>query len=349
MIALTELHWPMEVVTAGVAQAGAPGRRRQARARAATFPRMKTSETAGYHEPVLLAETIEALQPAPGRVIIDGTLGGGGHAAALLAAGARVIGFDQDPEAIGFASQRLAPFADRFLAVQTSFGKAGAVLDSLRVESIDGALLDLGVSSRQLSEAGRGFSFLRDGPLDMRMDPDLPTTAADLVNSMASEQLEELFRTLGEEPAARRIAVRIVRQREIKPLATTLELAGIVERVVARRGKTHPATRVFQALRMAVNDETGVLQRGLEQLSGRLATGGRFAVITFHSIEDRIVKRHFAERSTEWVDRPEWVEPRRNPQLLFKRITRKAITARADEKRLNPRSRSAHLRVVEKL
>jgi 16S rRNA (cytosine1402-N4)-methyltransferase len=302
-----------------------------------------------YHEPVLLAETLAALIPGPGRVILDATVGGGGHTDALLRAGARVIGFDQDPEAIAHVTKRFAAAGGQFTAVQTNFAMAATALDALGIKWIDGALLDLGLSSHQLAAAERGFSFLHDGPLDMRMDPSAPTTAADLVNSLPQEELESLFRIHGEEPATRRIAGHLVRVRADKLFTTTRQLAEAVERVVPRRGKIHPATRVFQALRIAVNHELEALEQGLEQLSVRLARGGRFAVISFHSLEDRLVKNFFAHRSKEWIDRREWTEPRRNPDFMFRRITRKAVAPGEIEQRANARSRSAKLRVVEKL
>ena len=302
-----------------------------------------------YHESVLLAETVERLAPAPGKVIVDGTLGGGGHSAALLAFGARVIALDQDPEAIAFAEKRLLEFGDRFRAVYGSFAKAGDLLDSLGIVTVDGALLDLGVSSRQLDTPERGFSFMRNGPLDMRMDPANPISAADLVNTAGGEQLERMFRTYGEEPAARKIAARLVRDRLVRPFKTTLDLAESVESVVPRRGRTHPATRVFQALRIVVNRELEALALGLEQFSQRLAPGGRFAVITFHSLEDRIVKVFFKERCAEFIDRPEWPAPRPNPLHIFKAITGKPVVASDAEQRANPRSRSAKLRVVERI
>lgn len=302
-----------------------------------------------YHEPVLLAESIARLLPAPGKLIVDATLGGGGHAAALLAAGARVIGLDADADAIGFSTTRLSDAGKNFRAVRSNFAAAGEVLDTLGIAQIDGALLDLGLSSHQLDEPSRGFSFQADGPLDMRMDSRAPLTAADLVNTSSGEQLERIFRQFGEEPAARRIAVRLVRERIARPFTTTLQLAAAVESVVPRRGRIHPATKTFQALRIAVNRELEVLQTGLEQLSARLAPGGRLAVLSFHSLEDRLVKTYFKSRCTEWLDRPEWPAPRRNPECIFKAVTRKAVVASAAEQRANPRARSAKLRVVEKL
>lgn len=318
-------------------------------------PRVKTKRTTlkpgayEYHESVLLAETVELLAPAPGRVIVDGTLGGGGHAAALLAAGARVIGLDQDPEALAFAGKNLAQTGGDFQAVRGSFAKIGEVLDRLGIDKIDGALLDLGVSSRQLDAPERGFSFMRDGPLDMRMDPANPISAADLVNTMGGEQLERIFRTYGEEPAARKVAARLVRDRLVRPFTTTLQLAESVESVIPRRGRAHPATRIFQALRIAVNRELDVLAEGLEQITRRLAPGGRFAIITFHSLEDRIVKTFFKARTAEFIDRPEWPAARPNPLHLFKAITGKPVIASEAEQRANPRSRSAKLRVVERI
>lgn len=302
-----------------------------------------------YHEAVLLAETVSRLAPAPGRVILDGTIGGGGHAAALLAAGAKVIGLDQDAEALEYAARRLAEHGDRFSLEHSSFAEAGEVLDAMGIGQIDGALLDLGVSSRHLDAAERGFSFMREGPLDMRMDTRGLTTAADLVNTLSGEELERIFRQFGEEPAARRIAARITRERMAKPITTTLDLARLVEAVVPRHGRSHPATRVFQALRIAVNRELDVLAEGLAQISARLAQGGRFAVITFHSLEDRIVKDFFKSRSAPMLDRPEWPAARPNPDCIFRKITGKPVVTSAAEQRANPRSRSAKLRVVERL
>lgn len=302
-----------------------------------------------YHRPVLVAEVVKWLAPAPGKFFVDGTLGGGGHSAALLAAGARVLGLDQDREAIAAATERLAAAGGDFRAVRSNFSRVDEVLDTLGIGQIDGALLDLGVSSHQLDEPSRGFSFQADGALDMRMDDRQPRTAADLVNTLEAGELERIFRTFGEEPAARRIAARIVRDRMVRPFSTTLQLAAAVESVVPRHGRTHPATRVFQALRIAVNGEMEALETGLEKFAARLAPGGRLGVISFHSIEDRLVKQTFRHWSTEWLDRPEWPAPRPNPDCVFKLITRKAITASAAELQANPRARSAKLRVVEKL
>jgi 16S rRNA (cytosine1402-N4)-methyltransferase len=295
------------------------------------------------------SEVLEAYVPAEGRLVVDCTLGGGGHSELLLEAGASVIGIDQDPDAIAFASKRLARFGDRYRAVRANFSQVGQVLGGLGLAFADGFLLDLGVSSHQLDTPERGFSFRFDGPLDMRMSPELTVTAADWVNTASSDQLERMFREYGEEPQARRIARGLVKERAVRPFRTTLDLAEGVERVVPRRGRTHPATQVFQALRIAVNRELEVLEQTLAQLGGLLADGGRLAVITFHSLEDRIVKQVFQRCSTPTIDRPEWPAPRRNPDCIYRKLTGKPVVAGAAEQRSNPRSRSAKLRVVERL
>ena len=230
-----------------------------------------------------------------------------------------------------------------------NFRHAGSVLDELGIRSIGGALLDLGVSSCQLENAARGFSFVRNGPLDMRMDPRAKLTAAKVVNEYGEEQLTQLFRELGEEPAARRIASLIVKMRKTSPFRETLPLARAIEKLVGRHGRHHPATQVFQALRMEVNDELGALEQALPVLTARLASGGRIGVITFHSLEDRIVKNFFRDRSREWLDKPEWPEPRRNPDYDLTLVTPKPEEPSDEEQRANPRSRSAKLRVAEKI
>ncbi len=321
--------------------------------RFATGPLLITEEAQDmedftYHRPVLAAEAIELLAPHPGSLILDGTCGGGGHTEAILRTGADVLALDQDPEALEFARARLTNFGDRVILRHANFREAGRILDQLGIKQIGGAILDLGVSSRQLENAERGFSLMRNGPLDMRMDPRRELTAAEVVNSYTEEELTRIFRVLGEEPAARRIASQIVKLRKETPIRETLALAKTVEKIVARHGRRHPATQVFQALRMEVNDELGVLAEGLAALTSRLEPGSRLAVITFHSLEDRIVKNFFRERSREWLDRPEWPEPRRNPEFGLKLITSKPIEPDAVEQRANPRSRSAKLRVAER-
>jgi 16S rRNA (cytosine1402-N4)-methyltransferase len=322
--------------------------------RFATGPRLIEEEAQDmeefiYHRPVLAAETVGLLAPQPGSVIVDGTCGGGGHSEALLRAGAELLALDQDPDALAFASARLKNFGSRVTLRQANFREAGRVLDELGIAQIGGALLDLGVSSRQLENAARGFSLVRNGPLDMRMDPRRELTAAEVVNSYTEEELTKIFRELGEEPAARRIASQIVKLRKEVPFRETLTLAKAIEKTVGRHGRRHPATQVFQALRMEVNDELGALEEGLLALTNRLEAGGRIAVITFHSLEDRIVKNFFRDRSREWLDRPEWPEPRPNPDFSLRLITPKPIEPDAVEQRANPRARSARLRVAERI
>ncbi|MEP6809204.1 MAG: 16S rRNA (cytosine(1402)-N(4))-methyltransferase RsmH [Chthoniobacterales bacterium] len=302
-----------------------------------------------YHRPVLAAEVVELLAPRPGALVVDGTCGGGGHAEAILQTGADILGLDQDPDAIAYAGERLAQFGGRVTLRQANFREAGSVLDELGITRIGGALLDLGVSSRQLENADRGFSLMRNGPLDMRMDPRRELTAADVINGYGEEELTQLFRDLGEEPAARRIASQLVKQRKTEPFRETVQLARAVEKIVWRHGRRHPATQVFQALRMEVNDELAALEAGLHALTARLESGARIAVITFHSLEDRIVKNFFRDRSRAFLDRPEWPEPRPNPDYQFKPVTSKPIEPGADEQRLNSRSRSAKLRVAERI
>jgi 16S rRNA (cytosine1402-N4)-methyltransferase len=302
-----------------------------------------------YHRPVLVSESVELLAPRAGSVVVDGTCGGGGHTAEILRTGADVVALDQDPDAIEFAREKLAEFGGRVTVVQANFREAGKVLDELGVVGIGGALLDLGVSSRQLENASRGFSVMRQGPLDMRMDPRRELTAATVVNSYSEEDLTRIFRELGEEPAARRIASQLVKLRKVTPFQDTMQLAKAIEKIVWRHGRRHPATQVFQALRMEVNDELGALEEGLRALTKRLEPGARFAVITFHSLEDRIVKNFFRDRSREWLDRPEWPEPRPNPDFVFRLVTDKPVEPGENEQRNNPRSRSAKLRVAEKI
>ena len=302
-----------------------------------------------YHRPVLMREAVELLAPRAGALVVDATCGGGGHSAEILRTGADVLALDQDPDAIEFAAEKLAPFGGRVTLRQANFRDAGAVLDELGIVGIGGALLDLGVSSRQLENGSRGFSVMRQGPLDMRMDPRRELTAATVINSYSEEALTRLFRELGEEPAARRIASQLVKLRKASPFQETMQLTKAIEKIVWRHGRRHPATQVFQALRMEVNDELGALEEGLRVLTKRLESGARLAVITFHSLEDRIVKNFFRDRSREWLDRPEWPEPRRNPDFALRLITSKPVEPGENEQRVNPRSRSAKLRAAEKI
>ena len=302
-----------------------------------------------YHYPVLVHEVVALLAPEPGFLIVDATCGGGGHTEALLETGANLIALDQDPDAIRHVTEHLSRFGRRIVVRQANFRHTDKVLDELGIDAINGTLLDLGVSSRQLENAERGFSLLHNGPLDMRMDPRNRLTAATIVNEYSTEQLTRLFRELGEEPAARRIASLIVKMRKTAPFHETLPLARAIEKAVGRHGRLHPATQVFQALRMEVNDELGALQEGLGVLTARLQTGGRIAVISFHSLEDRMVKDFFRHHSREWLDKAEWPAPQRNPDYDLKLITAKPVVPTQEEQRANPRSRSAKLRVAEKI
>ncbi len=304
------------------------------------------------HRPVMVAEVLAALRPRPGGRYVDGTLGGAGHAAAILAASSPtgwLYGCDRDGAAVEAAERRLAPFAGRFAIRQANFAD---LADWVPPGSCDGVLLDLGVSSPQLDVAERGFSFQQAGPLDMRMDRRQRRTAAELVNQASAEELAKIFWELGGEPQARRLARAIVQRRQRGAFETTLQLADLIAGAVPQRGrKTHPATRVFQALRLAVNDELGSLAKGLAGAVAVLKPGGRLAVITFHSLEDRLMKDFGRARTRDYtftggVDVPELREPRA-PEL--KLVTRKAIRPSAAEVAANPRSRSAQLRLMERV
>jgi 16S rRNA (cytosine1402-N4)-methyltransferase len=300
----------------------------------------------------MVAQVLEALQPKSGGRYVDGTLGGGGHAEAVLRASAPdgfLYGSDRDRMAVAAATERLKGFSGRFEIRQGPFS---GLADWVPEASCDGALLDLGVSSPQLDLAERGFSFQKDGPLDMRMDRDQPRSAADLVNGLSVEELGRIFWELGEERQARRIARAIGTDRQVRPIETTGQLAALVERVAPRGGqRLHPATRVFQALRMAVNDELGELKLGLVAVWKLVKPGGRLAVITFHSLEDRMVKQFGRELAQDYkikgfVDVPLLRQPAA-PQSRW--VSRKPIQPLPEEVAENPRARSAHLRVMEKL
>ena len=301
------------------------------------------------HVTVLAREAVEALQPSEGKVIVDATLGGGGHSELLLEAGANVWGIDRDPVARAAARGRLARYGERLHIVAGNFGNIRQMLSERGVQEVDGVLADIGVSSPQVDTPERGFSFRADGPLDMRMDPMQERTAADIVNEADEGELAEILWQYGEERSARAIARRIVQQRKKSPIRSTMELAKLISTVLPRKGKLHPATRSFQALRIAVNDELGELQRLLEGGYELLCRGGRMAVVTFHSLEDRAVKQFFAQVTTKELDRPEWAEPRPNPAYGAKLITRKPIRPGKQELTANARARSAKLRVIEKI
>lgn len=313
------------------------------------------STTPVGHEPVMLAEVIAALQPRPGGRYLDGTFGGGGHTAATLAASAPdgvVLAIDADPAAIARA-QELAARPDvgtRLIAVHGNFVDLARIAADRGIDAVDGVLLDLGLSSFQLDDPSRGFAFRFDGPLDMRFDPTTGTPASELVNALPADELASLIWRFGDEQKSRRISAAIERERSREPIETTGRLAAIVERAVGgRRGSdTHPATRTFQALRIAVNDELGILDRALADAVGLLRPGGRLAVIAFHSLEDRIVKQFMKLESSSCICPPE--QPvctcAHQPRL---RMLGKAMRAGPEEVRRNPRARSAVLRVVERL
>jgi len=304
------------------------------------------------HRPVLLRETVELLAPDPGKLFLDGTLGGGGHAEALLEAGARVIGLDRDPRALEAASARLGRYGDRFVAEHADFRDAAAVLERRGISGVDGALVDLGVSSAQLDDAGRGFSFQRAGPLDMRMDPTRGAPLSERLASWDEKELGAIVRDLGEERFARPIARRIVAESRRGALTDTAKLAETVASAIPRKAwprGIHPATRTFQALRIAVNDELGALADFLAALPRIVSRGGRAAAIAFHSLEDRMVKQSFARLATGCICPPDLPVCACGRTAEFRLLTRKAVKASETEEAENPRSRSARLRAVEKL
>ena len=304
------------------------------------------------HIPVLFDDVLERLQPRPSGRYIDGTLGAGGHAAGILEASApdgQMLAFDLDPEAIAFARQRLERFGDRVTYVHASYADMGQVAPAHNFINVDGILLDLGLSSRQLEAADRGFSFMREGPLDMRFDPTQQATAAELVNNLPVESLAGIFWRYGEERNSRRYARAIVANR---PIETTTELAEIIEQEApgwVRRKRIHPATQVFQALRIAVNRELEALETGLEAAIDLLKPGGRVAVISFHSLEDRFVKNRFRDLTKDCICPPRQPICTCDVEPVLRLVTRKPVMAGEDEIEENPRSRSARLRVAEKL
>ncbi|MBA3326124.1 MAG: 16S rRNA (cytosine(1402)-N(4))-methyltransferase RsmH [Rhodobacteraceae bacterium] len=302
------------------------------------------------HVPVLLAPILAAVAPVRG-VWLDGTFGAGGYARALLEAGAeRVIGVDRDPEALERAGAWAGGYGDRLQLRAGRFGDLDAIAAECGAQALDGVVLDIGVSSMQLDQAGRGFSFLRDGPLDMRMDRAGPS-AADLVNGAPEALLADILHQYGEERAARRIARALVAARETRPFETTLQLASAIERRLPRPkpGQPHAATRSFQALRIAVNDELGELARGLAAAEATLAPDGWLAVVAFHSLEDRIVKRFLQLRSGGAPRASRFAPETAGDAPGFALVTRKAVTPGEAEIGANPRARSAKLRIARRL
>jgi 16S rRNA (cytosine1402-N4)-methyltransferase len=303
------------------------------------------------HEPVLASEVVELLQPGPGRLLLDCTVGGGGHAERFLEAGAQVIGLDRDPRAVAAARARLARFGEAFRAVRRDFRDARGVLDALGIEAVDGALVDLGVSSPQLDDPGRGFSFQRPGPLDMRMGEE-GETLAQLLARADERELGRILREYGEEPFARPVARAIKRAVAAGAALDTAALAEIVAGAIPRRAwprRIHPATRTFQALRIAVNDELGALAAWLEGLPSLVRPGGRAAAVSFHSLEDRMVKERFRALTQACTCPPRLPVCACGARAGFRAVTKRAVTASEAEVARNPRARSAHLRAVERV
>ena len=307
-----------------------------------------------HHVSVLLDECIDALAIRPDGIYVDGTLGGAGHSSQIakrLTTG-RLIGIDRDPVALKAAGERLAPYGDRVTLVHSNFCDIAKVLEDLGIEGVDGILLDLGVSSPQLDDAGRGFSYMADAPLDMRMNSEDTLDAYMVVNSWSQEELKRIFFEYGEERYAPQIAVAICRRRAEKPIETTLELVDVIRSAMppaALREKQHPAKRTFQAIRIAVNDELGSVEQVMRDAIPCLNEGGRLAIITFHSLEDRIVKNGMVAASKGCTCPPSFPVCVCGKKPKVKLVTRKPIVSGDEELERNPRARSAKLRVCEKL
>lgn len=305
-----------------------------------------------HHVSVLLRECIEQLNIDTDGCYVDGTMGGGGHSLEIVKRlkGGRLIGIDQDPNAQKAAGERLRDYQDRVTFVRDNFGNIARILDGLGIEKIDGMLLDIGVSSHQLDEGERGFSYQQDAPLDMRMNPDKPFSAYDVVNGYDEEKLNRVIFTYGEECWAKRIAQFIVKERQDRPIETTGRLVEVIKKAVpkgARKDGPHPAKRTFQAIRIEVNGELDVLQQAIGAAAGRLAPGGRLCIITFHSLEDRIVKEAFRRLENPCVCPPKFPVCVCGKKPFGRVLTRKPILPGKEELEQNPRARSAKLRVFE--
>jgi len=302
------------------------------------------------HIPVLYQAVVDLVNPVPGGLYVDGTLGAGGHSRGLLLSSSpdgRVAGFDRDPQALALAKKNLAEFGERVIIIQDSYRNFQSHLNNLSWQCVDGILLDLGISSMQLDTPERGFSFRQDGPLDMRFDPDQEITAADLVNESSREKLADILFYYGEERLARKIADAIIANR---PLVRTKDLAQIVEKVARNpKSKKHPATRTFQALRIAVNQELDALEAFLPKALESLKPGGRLAIIAFHSLEDRIVKQFFRKESKDCICPPDIPICVCNHKARLRELNRRPIRPEEREIEANPRARSAKLRVAEKI
>ena len=311
---------------------------------------MSLMTSAPVHTPVLVKETIEALVVQPGGRYIDCTLGGGGHAAAILghsSPGGQLLGIDADPEAIKIAKTRLEAYSSSVRLVNENFANLQAICIKYNFFPVHGILFDLGLSSLQLNGSGRGFSFQHDAPLDMRLSPSQKVTAADIVNTLSGGELAHLIKTYGEESYSHQIAHHIMQERPIK---TTLQLAQIIEQAVGgRRGRIHPATKTFQALRIAVNHELEYLEAALKQAINLLGFEGRLAVISYHSLEDRIVKRFMQQEAKECICPPDAPTGVYGHTATLRLINKKVITPSPEEVKLNPRSRSARLRAAERI
>ena len=296
----------------------------------------------GTHLPVLVAEVLHYLNCQPDRIYVDATVGSGGHARRILEKSAptgKVIGLDCDAAAIARAKQNLDSFGERFLPIQKNFRDLQEVLHSLSIPAVDGILADLGVSSEQLDDPKRGISFRWEAPLDMRLDLEGPLTAQELIRRLSAEEMEKILRELGEERWAGRIAKAIARQRRVRPLRTTGDLLQVIQGAIpSYRTRIHPATRTFQALRIAVNEELTSLETFLQECPDLLKPGGRLGVISFHSLEDRIVKEHFRK----------WGKRGKGETSPFRILTPKPVSPSSGETRSNPRARSAKLRAIEK-
>lgn len=306
------------------------------------------------HKSVLLDECIRYLDIKPDGVYVDGTLGLGGHSEAILRhlKTGRLIGIDRDENAIAYASDRLAPFGEKATLVKGNFADIGGILDRLGIEKVDGMMFDLGVSSPQLDDAQRGFSYMKDAPLDMRMDENAPLTACDVVNGWPEGEIKNILWRYGEERYSGRIAAAIVSRRNIKPIETTMELTDIIRSAMpaaALREKQHPAKRSFQAIRIAVNDELGSLEQMLQQAENRLVSGGRLLVISFHSLEDRMVKEAIRAREDGCTCPPEFPVCVCGFVKTMRSVTRKPVMPTQQEIEENPRARSARLRIAERI
>ncbi len=307
------------------------------------------TEPLSAHQPVLYHEIIHFLKPiSPGRYI-DATVGAGGHARGLLERSSpegRLLALDRDPQALEIASQRLSEFGERAVLVHASYTRLKEECRQLGWHSVDGILFDLGVSSMQIDSPERGFSFLKEGPLDMRFDPQQSLDAANLVNTLPEKDLADLIWRYGEDRNARRIARAVMQAR---PLTTTTELAEVIRRAIGQRERIHPATRVFQALRIAVNEELLAIETALPQALEVLAPGGRLAIISFHSLEDRLIKQFFRRESRDCICPPDQPVCTCSHRAQIRELTRRPVAPQEEEIRDNPRARSARLRVAEKL